>query len=114
MRAAIPTNDKNTIFKRSGRAEGFLIVDITADGYKKADYRKNSHSHHHHNNNEEDEHGHSHKEIVDDLKDCQYLIVNMIGKHFGGDIKSAGINIFKTDAVLVDEAIQKFQKEVLN
>ncbi len=113
MRIAIPTNDQSTIFKRSGRAQGFLILDVTPVGFKIVDYRKNEHGHHHHHG-EEHEHGHSHKEIVEALKDCDYLVVNMIGKHFGGDVKEAGIRVFKTDATSIEEAVEAFRKSVMN
>jgi predicted Fe-Mo cluster-binding NifX family protein len=110
MRVAIPTNDKEYIFKRSGRTKGFLILDILPEGVKTIDYRINSHSHHHHHHGEhEHEHGHSHKEIVDKLKDCNYLIVNIIGSHFEHDIKDAGIKIFKTDKKLISEAVDEFK-----
>jgi predicted Fe-Mo cluster-binding NifX family protein len=108
MRIAIPTNDKETLFKRSGQAKGFLVADISGNGFSVVDYRKNSHSHHHHHGEDEGHHGHSHKEITDALGDCDFLVVNMIGKHFGGDLKEAGIKIFKTDKVTVNEAINHF------
>jgi predicted Fe-Mo cluster-binding NifX family protein len=113
MRVAIPTNDKKNIFKRSGRAAGFLVIDVNDHGFDMVDYRKNEHGHHHHHG-EEHEHGHSHKEIVDSLSDCQYLVVNMIGKHFGGDVKAAGIKVFKTDQESIEDALEEFRNTVLS
>jgi predicted Fe-Mo cluster-binding NifX family protein len=111
MRIAIPTNDKETIFKRSGQAKGFLIADVTDNGFVEVDYRKNSHSHDHGSHHGEHEHhGHSHKEITEALSDCDYMVVNMVGKHFGGDLRDAGIKIFKTDRQLINEAVQEFKK----
>jgi len=110
MRVAVPTNDKKTIFKRTGRANGFLIIDAYNNGFEVIDYRKNNHGHHHHHGEEHDEHSHSHKEIVDSLKDCKYLIVNIIGKHFGKDISDAGIKVYKTEKQNIEEAVLEFIK----
>ena len=33
MKIAIPTNDKENIFKRSGRTKGFLIINV--DDFKR-------------------------------------------------------------------------------
>jgi len=106
MRAAVPTNDKTTLFKRSGRADGFLIIDIQENGFREVDFRNNTHSHHHHHG--EEHHGHSHKEIVDALSDCNYIIVNIVGKHFGKDLLDAGIKIFKTEKQSISEAVKDF------
>ena len=112
MRIAIPTNDKEHLFKRSGRAKGFLILDIEKDAHTVVDYRKNSHSHNHdHSDNKQ--HGHSHKEIVDALKDCRYLMVKMIGKHFGKDLKEAGIQVFVTDKDSISDAVEEFKVAIL-
>ena len=112
MRIAIPTNDKEHLFKRSGRAKGFLILDIEKDAVAVVDYRKNNHAHNHdHSGNEQ--HGHSHKEIVNALNDCRYLMVNMIGKHFGKDLKEAGIQVFVTDKEAISDAVEEFKVEVL-
>ena len=112
MRVAIPTNDKENIFKRTGRANGFLIADVANSDYTVKDYRPNTHSHHHHHGHDEHhEQGHSHKEIVNALSDCNYLNVNMIGKHFGSDLKPAGIKVFKTDKTSVKDAMDDFIKK---
>ena len=108
MRIAFPTNDKENLFKRSGRAKGFLIVDLLEDGFNVVDFRANTHTHNHHH--EEEHHDHSHNEIVDALSDCQVIIVNVVGKHFGRDLQHAGIKIFKTERQDITEAIEDFKK----
>jgi len=113
MRIAIPTNDKEHLFKRSGRTNGFLIMDIEKDYFSVVDYRKNNHTHNYdHSDNEH--HGHSHKEIVDALMDCRYLIVNIVGKYFGKDIKDAGIQVFVTDKKAISDAVEEFKVETLS
>ena len=112
MRIAFPTNDKEKLFKRSGRAKGFLIVDVLETGYDVVDFRSNNHSHDHdHDHGEHEHHDHSHKEIVDALNDCRYLVVNVVGKHFGKDLKEAGIAVFKTDKVSIADAVEHFKSE---
>ncbi len=115
MKIAIPTNDKKHLFKRSGRAEGFLVADVSDTEHAIKDERLNTHSHHHHHgHNEESEHGHSHKEIVDALSDCSYLVVNVIGKHFLHDLQTAGIEVFQTDETTITGAIDDFRKNIVN
>jgi len=112
MRVAFPTNDKSTLFKRSGRAKGFLIADISDSGFKVVDFRSNNHSHEH-QHGDEGHHDHSHKEIVEALNDCEYIIVNMVGKHFGKDLLDAGIEVFKTDKQIISEAVEEFRSKNL-
>ncbi len=115
MKIAIPTNDKEHLFKRSGRAKGFLVADVSGSEHVIEDFRLNNHSHHHHHgHDEESEHGHSHKEIVDALSDCSYLVVNVIGKHFLRDMQDAGINVFKTHETTIAGALEDFKKSIVN
>jgi len=108
MRVAFPTNDKVSLFKRSGRAKGFLIVDILEDRFNIIDFRANTHTHDHYHG-EEEHHDHTHKEIVDALNDCQVIVVNMIGKHFDRDLQRAGIKIFKTGKQDIIAAVEDFK-----
>jgi len=113
MKIAIPTNDKENLFKRSGRTKGFLILNVDADSHLLDDYRLNTHSHDHdHKHGDGDDQGHSHKEIVDTLSDCDYLVVNMIGKHFGRDINEAGIKVYKTNESVIANAVDDFKRNV--
>ncbi len=116
MRIAIPTNDKITVFKRSGRAKGFLIMELSDDGVKEIDYVINNHQHghhHHHSEGGHNGHGHSHEELVEKLNGCDYIIVNMIGSHFGRDVEQAGIKVFITGRENIDGALKEFRQKVM-
>ena len=111
MRIAIPTNDKTTIYKRTGRANAFLIVDVDMAAINEIDYRTNTHSHEEHAHDGEENHDHSHAELVESLSDCAFVIVNVIGKHLLADIKNAGIIVFKTKEENIKNAIADFNAQ---
>lgn len=113
MKIAIPTNDKEHLFKRSGQTKGFLIINISDNYHNIDDYRINTHSHHHnHSHSRHHDDGHSHKEIVDALSDCDYIVVNVIGKHFNNDLQTAGIKVFKTNETTVLSAVKDFMESI--
>ncbi len=107
MRIAIPTNDKITIFKRTGRADAFLIFEIDQVSVKEVDYRKNLHNHDDHEHSE-DHHNHSHDELVETLSDCSFVLVNVIGKNLLADLTNSGIIVFKTKEKNIKNAIADF------
>lgn len=108
---AIPTNNEQTLAERTGRAKGFLIYEIEDNVAKKLEFRLNPHKHHDHD--EEHEHGaHSHAEVMEVLKDCAYILVNKVGKHFVQDLKNAQIKIYKAKDNNVENAINEFLEHV--
>jgi len=108
MRMAFPTNDKINIFKRTGRANAFLILDVGTDAISEIDYRLNKHSHKNHLQDEGNSHDHSHDELVKSLSDCAFIVVNVIGKQLLADITNAGIVVFKTEEENIKNAIAGF------
>jgi predicted Fe-Mo cluster-binding NifX family protein len=108
MRIAIPTNDKISLFQRTGRADAFLIFDVDMADIQEVDYRKTQHAEEEHSHEEGDTHDHSHAELVDSLSDCAFIVVNQIGKHLMKDIKNAGILVFKTKEQNIKNAIADF------
>ena len=111
MRIAIPTNDKTSIFQRTGQANAFLIVDVDAASVNEIDYRTNTHSDEEHEHDGEENHDHSHAELVESLSDCAFIVVNVIGKHLSADIKNAGIVVFKTKEKNIKNAIAEFNAQ---
>ena len=109
IRVAIPTNDEQTFAERTGRAKGFLIYEIENGQGRKIDFRINPHKHHDHDEHEHDDH--SHAEVMEVLNDCEYIIVNKVGKHFVKDLKKAQIKIFKTKETDIEKAVVKFLKQ---
>lgn len=87
MKIAIPTNDRNSIAKRTGRATEFGVFTIKNQKIKSVEYIKNLHTHEDHNRKEgkhldSDLHEeHNHDELLVLLKDINILLVRAIGKH---------------------------------
>lgn len=108
MKVAIPSNDGVNVFKRTGRAEKFVLAEISDNTYKIIGNVANKHSHEHDDKHSHDEHEHSHDDLVKSIAGCEYLLVNMIGKHLKTDIDKSGINIFKTSFTKLDDALSDF------
>ncbi|RLD45511.1 MAG: hypothetical protein DRI89_00775 [Bacteroidetes bacterium] len=111
MRMAFPTNDKINIFKRTGRANAFLIVDVDPTAINEIDYRINKHSHEEHLQVEDQSHDHSHAELTETLSDCAFVVANVIGKQLLADITNAGIVVFKTKEENIKNAIADFNAQ---
>jgi len=108
MRIAIPTNDKISLFQRTGRADAFLIFEVDMTNIREVDYRKNQHAHDEHSHDEGEEHDHSHTELVEAISDCAFVVVNVVGKHLLSDLTNAGIVVFKTKEQNIKNAIADF------
>lgn len=97
MKIAIPTNDRNSIAKRTGRAAEFGIFTIKNKKIQLIEYVKNSHSHDNHNHNEENHYNsdkheeHNHDDLLILLKDIDILFVRAIGKHMRQTLKKGNI-----------------------
>ena len=104
---ALPTNDKKTLAERSGRAKGFIIYEIENKKAKKIAFRINPHKHNDHE--ETHDHGaHSHEDVMQILKDCTHIIVNIVGKHFKKDIEQHNIKIVKTKEKDIEKTVDEF------
>lgn len=112
MKIAIPTNDRKTIAKRTGRAEEFAIYQIENNQIQGAEYLKNTHSHDDDNKTEENPHGnknthhhehgeHNHDELLLLLKDIDILLVRAVGKHMKQTLQKGNIpyQLVKTDTI---------------
>jgi len=108
MKIAIPSNDGINIFKRTGRAEKFVISEISENTFKIIGSVVNSHSHDHDDNHSHEEHEHSHNDLVKTIEGCDYLLVNMIGKHLKTDMDNSGIKIFKSSFTIIEDALLDF------
>ncbi|MBN2668077.1 MAG: hypothetical protein JXR60_02510 [Bacteroidales bacterium] len=104
MKIAIPTNDKQTIAKRSGQAKWFGIFEIENSVIISQAFLENNHEHHHHHDHEEGEH--THEDMIALLKDCSLMIAQKVGPHFGRELKGAKIDIKLTELENIDEALK--------
>lgn len=104
---AFPTDDRKTIFLRTGRVKGFLLFTVDDNTVVSENYAENSHQEHDHPANEPEEE-HSHPEIVALLKGCDMVIVRAIGKHMKRDFDLDHIpyRVVKTD--IIYEALQEY------
>lgn len=125
MRIAIPTNDRKSIAKRTGRAAEFAFYTIDNGEIKSVTYSKNTHKHdghdrdegHHHGENEEHnhkghnhEHGeHNHDELLDILIDIDLLLVRAVGKYMRKTLQKGN---FKYQLVKIDD-ISKILEDYL-
>lgn len=114
MKIAIPTNDRKTIAKRTGRAAEFAIYHIKNNEIQEVAFIKNTHSHddhrsdegnhkkqggehgkgqgggnHHHNH----EHGeHNHDELLTLFEKVDILLVRAVGKYMRKTLQKGNVN----------------------
>ncbi|MCF6181289.1 NifB/NifX family molybdenum-iron cluster-binding protein [Lutibacter sp.] len=102
MKIAIPTNDRKSIAKRTGRATEFGIFTIENGEIQSVTYIKNTHSHGDHDKSEGKHHNtsehngsheeHNHDELLIPLKNIDILLVRAIGKHMRQTLKKGNIS----------------------
>jgi predicted Fe-Mo cluster-binding NifX family protein len=122
MKIAIPTNDRESIAKRTGRAAEFAFYTIENGAVKSVTYKKNIHSHddhnrnekHHHNENEEHdghnhEHGeHNHDEVLEILKDTDLLLVRAVGKYMRKSLEKGTFEYKRVKTDTISEIIEDY------
>jgi len=124
MKIAIPTNDRKSIAKRTGRAAEFAIYTIDSGKIIAVDYKKNTHSHddhdrnegHHHGENENHshnehnhEHGeHNHDELLTLLIDIDILFVRAVGKYMRKTLQNGNINYQLVKIDTISEIIENY------
>ncbi len=107
MKIAIPVGrDKQTVFKRTGKAPFFLIYE----NQKLIRIVSNSHIE---ENEELDESEHNHSKDFQKLKGCDIILVQAIGKNVSQALDDIGLKaqkIRKIDGTTADEVIEKILK----
>jgi predicted Fe-Mo cluster-binding NifX family protein len=131
MIIAIATNDRETIAKRTGRAEEFAFFTIEDDKIIQTVYQKNTHEHHDHERNEghhrqgQERHGyghgyghghnhdnHTHDEVVKQLKEVTIFLVRAVGKNMKRDLDKGNIPYKLVKGEKLSEIISNYLKEV--
>lgn len=122
MRIAIPTNDGESLFSRTGRAKEFAVFAIENRHANFVEYRINPHTYEedknhsrHHKDYEhpyEHDHGHNHRDMAAAFKDCYALLLNHAGPHLREDFKAAGIFLFKTSKNNLVEIATAFAEDM--
>ena len=109
MILAFPTNDRETIAKRTGRCDEFAIYKIENDKSELVEHRKNLHEHHDHDHSHGEEDEHSHNEIMEVLTDIDLLVIKMAGKHFINDLDRFSINYKKTKELDINTILESYK-----
>ncbi|SDW38992.1 Predicted Fe-Mo cluster-binding protein, NifX family [Lutibacter oricola] len=127
MKIALPTNDRKSIAKRTGRASEFAFYTINNGIIESVKYVKNTNSHDHDRNEghlrgENDEHNHighkhehgehNHDELLDILVDIDLLLVRAVGKYMRKTLQKGSFEykLVKTDAI--SELLEDYLKTV--
>ncbi|HPA13743.1 MAG TPA: NifB/NifX family molybdenum-iron cluster-binding protein [Desulfobacterales bacterium] len=126
MKIAFATDDKTNIAEHFGGSDFIIVATIEGGRIVNKEVREKP-GHHtfsgkesHPQTDERGRHGFGaeaeqrHMAIFDIFKDCESLIVNMIGtgacKHF----TSSGVRVIATDVKNIDEAIERYIDRRLN
>jgi predicted Fe-Mo cluster-binding NifX family protein len=117
MKIAIPVDkDKETIFKRTGRAPYFAIYDNGDLEKVIVNAHAASHEHaHHHEENSEEEVRHHRQDILE-LEGCDIILAQAVGENMQKALQSLGITVEKisrADGTEADEVMDKFLKNSL-
>ena len=110
MKIAIPTQDRITLYKRTGRTKEFAIYDVIDGSVTFAEFRINPHAH---VDDEKGNHEHTHDDVLAVLKDCDALLVHTVGTHFRQDFDKANFPIYKTKQTDLKEIISVFAQDML-
>ncbi len=118
MKIAVPVNkDRETIFKRTGRAPLFAIyednkfIDIIVNNHAKShndEHGNKNHNHHEEYSKEEVEH---HKQDIQELRGYDVILAQAVGKNMAEALDSIGLDIqkiSKIDGVTAQEVVDKF------
>ena len=126
MKIAVVTDDNKSIAEHFGGSAFFLVTFVEDGKVVNREKRENiGHSvladgEHHHKPNEKGRHGFGpdseqrHGKMFDCFKDCEVLIVNMIGTGAYNYFLRSGVRVIATDVKNIDEAVDLYIKGNLN
>jgi predicted Fe-Mo cluster-binding NifX family protein len=108
MKIAVPVENDNLVIEtRTGQAYFFAIFE-NENFIELIPNPKHEHQHHSHDNQE---HLNQHKNQVLGIKDCQVIIVRMVGDHMANALEEAGIEIVivhQDDGETADVVVKKY------
>lgn len=102
MKIAIASDDGKNISQHFGRAEGFKVYDVENGKVLSEEYRKNI------GKSNGECHSCNHAAMIENIKDCKFVISNGMGQRIFDDLTNNKITPFVTDEIVVDEALSKF------
>jgi predicted Fe-Mo cluster-binding NifX family protein len=117
MKIAAATNDEVNLTGHVGRCLAFIIFEIEDKKIVNKEIRKNNFTNHHSSNNQKHHHGeehrHGHENLINGLKDCEYLLFQGGGWRLIDDLKANKIKPILTLEKNADEAVIKFLNDEL-
>jgi len=108
MKIAIASDDGMSIASHFGRTRGFVIYEVSngqKDGHA---YRSNDFTGHARGLADEQHNHDHHGPILAALADCQVVIARGMGMRIYEDLQQANKQVFITDQVNVDQAIDAY------
>ncbi len=110
MKVAVASDDGQVISAHFGRSLGFVIAEIENKEIITKQYRKNTFTGHARGLAGEDCNIDRHQPILEALKDCQIVISHGMGRRIYDDLRNEAIDVYITDEVDVDAALNAFIK----
>ncbi len=108
---ALPSNDRLTIARQTGRASEFVVVTLNDNMMVESqEYRINNHHHEHDHDEHKHEAGHNHDDLATLISDCQNVLVQHAGPHFKESMEKSGIAITFIESLTLEDAIIEFSK----
>lgn len=115
IKLAIPTNDRLTLARQTGRADEFAIYTLNQElAIEYIDYKKNTHNHdHNHHDHDHDHHdhgaGHNHDDLAELLVGCTAVLVQHAGPHFKVSMEKSGISIVFVESQTLEGAVNEYK-----
>ena len=105
MKIAIASDDETTISSHFGQTRGFVVFEVEDKKVKNREYRLNTFTGHARGLEEAGHEIDRHGPILSALSDCKAVISHGMGRRIYDDLKGAGIEVFVTDQVDVENAL---------
>lgn len=86
MKVAVPSDNRETITKRTGQSKGFMVYEVNKGEIVHSEYRENTMDEH------DEEAEHSHAQIIALLNGVDILLVAAIGKYLKKDVENSPMN----------------------
>lgn len=102
MKIAIPSDNQQTITKRTGQSKGFMVYEVTNGKIIRSEYRINAMDEH------DEEAEHSHMQIIALLSDVDLMLVAAIGKHMKRDVESSSIKYQLVNEERLTQIVENF------
>lgn len=102
MKVAIATDDKETISHHFGKAHGFMIYELRNNEIIHKEHRENI------GKNTGECGSCNHENMINNLRDCNFVICYGMGHRIYNDLISNGIQPLVTDEKTISNAIDKF------